>query len=642
MKLYDIILDSAYEWLKKQNNDGSMPSWHNWPYYHPETNLRNTFHWSIIFLKAYKISNDEEFLEASKKIADFVFQNKPEFNFHHRTFENRDKCNWTIWPAWSIESLLFLSKELWKKDLEDLASKIFLNHKFDYNLWLWERREIDWRGIWIDWTFNHQLWFAVIWSMFDKKHIEIHKQVQRFIKMLNKNFDIYNNWLIWHPIAQITFDINWINKILHRILSKTKNNKKDTHKAIGYHTFNLYAFWILKENYPEIDFWISEKFKKSLNFLKTEKFEKWLENNKYWFDYNVVWIEAAYILQTFFPNSEEKQKYWLEKQFIRNYDFEKNLLSKNTKDSETLSARLYEATRLKNIDLDLDNFLNSEKPFVSVILPVYNDSERLKICLDLLSSQSYPKDKYEIIVIDNNSTDNIKDLHELFPNVIFLLEDKIQSSYAARNKWLKEAKWEIIAFIDSDCQPIKEWIENWVKWIIENNSDLLSWKVDFIFTDENNPYEIFDSINNIQQYEKFLRWEAATANLFSYKYVFDKVWLFPDNVKSGWDTTWTSRATKAKFNLYYSKNTIVNHPTRDKIELFEKNIRVGFWQIPIWKSKNKWLIFYIIKILVWFLPPIMIIKKLKFWLFNNIKVFLVWWLCKIYINIWRFRFLIKK
>jgi len=58
-------------------------------------------------------------------------------------------------------------------------------------------------------------------------------------------------------------------------------------------------------------------------------------------------------LQSFFPNSEEKQKYWLEKQFTRNYDFDKNLLCKNTHDSETLSARLYEATRLNNIDLNL-------------------------------------------------------------------------------------------------------------------------------------------------------------------------------------------------------------------------------------------------------------------------------------------------
>ena len=78
--------------------------------------------------------------------------------------------------------------------------------------------------------------------------------------------------------------------------------------------------------------------------------------------------------------------------------------------------------------------LPNQLPYVSVILPVYNDTERLKICLEKLTDQSYSKDKYEIIVIDNNSTDNIKDLHKIFLQVKFLLEDKIQSSYAARNK----------------------------------------------------------------------------------------------------------------------------------------------------------------------------------------------------------------
>jgi len=353
MKLYDIILDSAYEWLKKQNKNGSIPSWHNWPYYHPETNIRNTFHWAIIFIKAYNISNDIKFREAVNKICDFILKNEPEFNFHFRTIHNRDKCNGTMWPAWAIESLLIISKKLWRKDLEELAFKIFLNHDFNEKLWLWNRREIDWKQLPIDRTFNHQLWFAAIWSMFDEKHIKIRNQVQRFIEMLDRNFDIYNTWLVWHPIAQITFDRNWINKILHRILSKTKNNKRDVHKAIGYHTFNLYAFWILKENYPDLKFWDSIKFKKSLDFIKTEKFEKWLENNKYWFDYNVVWIETAYVLQSFIPNSEERQKYWLEKQFTKNYDFDKNLLCRNTHDIETLSARLYEATRLNNIDLNL-------------------------------------------------------------------------------------------------------------------------------------------------------------------------------------------------------------------------------------------------------------------------------------------------
>lgn len=44
---------------------------------------------------------------------------------------------------------------------------------------------------------------------------------------------------------------------------------------------------------------------------------------------------------------------------------------------------------------------SSTSPFVTVIIPVYNDSERLAICLKALEEQTYALDSYEVIVIDN-------------------------------------------------------------------------------------------------------------------------------------------------------------------------------------------------------------------------------------------------
>lgn len=200
MKLYDIIVDCAYEWLKKQNTDGSMPSGHNWPYYDEETNFRNSFHWAIIFIKAFKISNDDIFIIASNKIADYILANKPEHNFQHRKTSNKDKSNWLIWPAWSMESLLIMADSLQRPDLELLATKIFYNHIFDEKKWLWNCLDIDWKHTGLDKTFNHQLWFWAIWSMFDKKHKKIHNQVKIFNDNLDKNLKIYSDWLIFHKV----------------------------------------------------------------------------------------------------------------------------------------------------------------------------------------------------------------------------------------------------------------------------------------------------------------------------------------------------------------------------------------------------------------------------------------------------------
>ncbi|MBF0233903.1 MAG: glycosyltransferase family 2 protein [Desulfamplus sp.] len=49
-------------------------------------------------------------------------------------------------------------------------------------------------------------------------------------------------------------------------------------------------------------------------------------------------------------------------------------------------------------------------PFISVIVPTYNDSLRLSYCLNALRSQTYPKSRYEIIVVDNNSTEDIRSI----------------------------------------------------------------------------------------------------------------------------------------------------------------------------------------------------------------------------------------
>lgn len=352
MSLEELLLQSATKALKKQSTDGSMPAGFNGPHQHSETSVRNTCHWLITFLKVYKITNDKKFLNASEKCINYFLEEKKRYKYNllHRNFEGRDKCNGLVGPAWTMEALIIASKELKRKDISNLARDIFLLHKFDRKKGLWYRREVTGEILGIDWTFNHQLWFAAIGSMLDKKEYpEVHKQIEVFIKKLAKNFTIYKNGLIWHRVALIPLGLKGIKTILLNIKTLTVNKKIEIYRAIGYQSFNLYGFAILKKNYPDLDFWNSEKLKKAISFLETKEFEKGLEDNKYGFDYNVAGIEVAYILQTFKENSEDLQRYWLEKQFQRNYDFEKCMLSKNTIDPETLSARIYEVTRLNSL-----------------------------------------------------------------------------------------------------------------------------------------------------------------------------------------------------------------------------------------------------------------------------------------------------
>jgi glucosyl-dolichyl phosphate glucuronosyltransferase len=93
-------------------------------------------------------------------------------------------------------------------------------------------------------------------------------------------------------------------------------------------------------------------------------------------------------------------------------------------------------------------------PFVSVIIPTYNRAAMLSITLESLVEQTYPRQKYEIIVVDNNSTDATREVVEQWQErslvPIKYLFEKRQSVHFARNVALRISKGEILYYTDDD------------------------------------------------------------------------------------------------------------------------------------------------------------------------------------------------
>ena len=94
---------------------------------------------------------------------------------------------------------------------------------------------------------------------------------------------------------------------------------------------------------------------------------------------------------------------------------------------------------------------------ITVIIPVYNTARHLPACIAALSHQTLPRQTYELIFVDNNSTDRSLEILKATPN-IRLLTEPMQSSYAARNLALRHAQADLIAFTDSDCFPDPNWL----------------------------------------------------------------------------------------------------------------------------------------------------------------------------------------
>ena len=94
---------------------------------------------------------------------------------------------------------------------------------------------------------------------------------------------------------------------------------------------------------------------------------------------------------------------------------------------------------------------------ISVIVPFLNEEPYIEKCIRSLLDQDFDKDKYELIFIDNGSTDRSAEIVRGFPNII-ILEESIKCPYAARNKGLSVAKGQIFAFTDADCVVSYNWL----------------------------------------------------------------------------------------------------------------------------------------------------------------------------------------
>ncbi len=110
----------------------------------------------------------------------------------------------------------------------------------------------------------------------------------------------------------------------------------------------------------------------------------------------------------------------------------------------------------------------ADKLIISVVVCTYNRSDILGLCLDSLSKQTLDKSTYEVIIVNNNSTDDTEEVIKNFiaenSNFRSFIELNQGSSHA-RNRGAKEAIGEYLAFIDDDGKAYPNWTENIIKFI---------------------------------------------------------------------------------------------------------------------------------------------------------------------------------
>lgn len=214
-------------------------------------------------------------------------------------------------------------------------------------------------------------------------------------------------------------------------------------------------------------------------------------------------------------------------------------------------------------------------PFVSIIVVVLNMADMIGACLSSLICLDYPKDRYEIIVIDGGSTDGTQKICREF-GVQCLIEKK-RGRGLARNVGVKKAKGEIIAFIDADCKAYKDWLSVHVA----NHSDKTIGAVTGSVID---PYLVTSTKSAIlAHYESFAEFDEALKRNYTYhaptcntsfkKSVLQAVNFFDEELDAYEDFLLSRKITDAGYKILFEPQAKILHlGIRDDLE-FESYLR---------------------------------------------------------------------
>jgi len=237
---------------------------------------------------------------------------------------------------------------------------------------------------------------------------------------------------------------------------------------------------------------------------------------------------------------------------------------------------------------------------VSIIVPARNEENNIGVLLKNLTQQNYPKENFEVIIIDDNSTDNTAKIVTVFINqhpecnikIIHISQENPKAAYKKKaiSKAIEASRGELIITTDADCRVNKNWLRSFISFYLTEKAQMIVGPVCFY-----NESSIFEKMQSFE----FLSLIAITAgairmgrpimcngaNLAYEKSAFITVGGFGNDKFSSGDDVFLLLKIKQQFgnkSVKFLKNLDTIVYTEPK-----KNINEFIHQRVRWASKNK-------------------------------------------------------
>jgi cellulose synthase/poly-beta-1,6-N-acetylglucosamine synthase-like glycosyltransferase len=207
----------------------------------------------------------------------------------------------------------------------------------------------------------------------------------------------------------------------------------------------------------------------------------------------------------------------------------------------------------------------AEFPKVTIIVATYNNEGTIEECLKSILAQNYPKDAFEVIVMDGGSKDTTVQIAQQLPVKVFSIPINCPAAY---NYAMKIAQYPILGYIDSDAKVEANWLSKLAPHLDEAkvagvSGSIETWNADNPWA-KSIGYELKNRYRRIGRYTG----RIATMNLLLKRSVIEEAGGWDEGLASQYDTDFGFRISCLGYKIAYEPSAVCYHYNRPTLRAF--------------------------------------------------------------------------